>query len=142
MCWEGHRKHPLIRWDRGGPPIIPTLGFHSAKSVIRPLSEPREPIVIHHFPFRNEAATRLRLETLFGGTGSVSPRARKDDVPASHMKARLGSLDAVYAGDWSSVESLSMEEYRRGVSLSDWRNLRPAISARIPRWYGPPEGSA
>ena len=135
MCWEGHRKHPLIRWDRGAPSIAPTLGFHTARSATRPLSEPLEPIVIHHFPFRSEAAARARLEALFGRGDDATPRVRKDDVPASHMKARLGSLDAVYAGDWKNVESLVMEQYTVGVSPRDWRDLKPAISTEIPRWY-------
>ena len=137
MCLEGHRKHPLIRWDSEGPEIISTKGFHVASCSARPLFEPVEPLIIHHFPYRNEEATRQRMHQLWSPLSAGCSRAKHGDLAVTHMKTRLDSLDAVYAGDWESVKSLYAEEPRQGVSVSDWREVDPLISADIPRWYSP-----
>jgi hypothetical protein len=92
-------------------------------------------MVIHHFPFRDPTVTRARLRRLFRLEESRESRARDRDVAASHMKARLESLEAVYAGEWPRVRSLFLEEFTQGVSLVDWRTLQPAIAVDIPRWY-------
>ena len=137
MCLEGHRKHPLIRWDREGPEIVSTKGFHVASCSARPLFEPVAPLIIHHFPYRNEEDTRKRMHQLWSPLTTGHSRAKHEDLAVTHMKTRLDSLDAVYAGDWKSVKSLHAEEPTQGVSVADWRVVDPLISADIPLWYSP-----
>jgi hypothetical protein len=131
MCSQGHRKHPVIRWDRSGPDIKPGLGFHTAECSEKPLFEPKDQLVIHHFPFRCEAVTRARFrkmsETRIGALG--------DQMSVTHMTARLQSVDAVYSGNWEDVISLHLEDQRRGVSLTHWCSIAPPVSQDIPRWY-------
>jgi hypothetical protein len=100
FCDLEHHKHPLLRWDRTGPPIRAGLGFHQASCATRPLLEPTEAVLVHHVPFRAEADARRRLDALLGAGGG---RARRDDDATDHMRARHASLDAVYAGDWPHV---------------------------------------
>jgi hypothetical protein len=137
MCLECHRKHPLIRWDRTGPEILATKGFHVASCAVRPLYEPSEPIIIHHFPYRQEETTRRRLHYLWSSTNGGAPRAKHDDVAVTHMKMRWDSLDAVYTGDWEKVQSLLAEQPTRGIAVCDWRKMDPHISPNITRWYTP-----
>ena len=66
MCPEGHRKHPLLRFDLLGPDIRCGVGFHQASCPGPVLVEPAEPMFLHHFPFRDPALTRARLEALWG----------------------------------------------------------------------------
>lgn len=137
MCPQGHRKHSLIRWDRMGSPISSTRGFHQAKCKDRPLLEPLAPFVIHHFPFRDEKVTRFRLQELWTAKSTRFSRANHNDIAVAHMKARLASLDAVYAGDWDKVHTLLLEEPKQGISLIDWRQCMPLVSTEIQRWYVP-----
>lgn len=74
MCASNHRKHPLLRYDRSGPPIAAGRGFHLVEAE-GPLLEPELPIFLHHFPFRDEEPTRHRLSLMFSERGG-SPRAR------------------------------------------------------------------
>jgi hypothetical protein len=134
ICALGHRKHPLQRWDRHGPPLRSGLGFHRAESAVRPLLEPREPIVIHHVPFREEETTRTRLRQLWSDSAGAASRAVLGDIATDHMEARWASLDAVYSGDWASVQNFLPNRPKYGVHLTDWRNLRPAVSTRLPTW--------
>lgn len=137
MCPQGHRKHPLIRWDREGQEILAGKGFHGAICGTRPLYEPLEPIIIHHFPYRNEEVTRRRMHQLWSANGAKVARAKNGDVAVTHMKTRLDSLDAVYAGDWNNVKSLHAEEPTKGISVCDWREVVPQISTDVHRWYTP-----
>ena len=133
MCRARHRKHPLIRWDRRGPRIDTTAGFHRVSCSERTVLEPAQPIAVHHFPFRNEPDTRMRLESLFGdGRGG---RVVGGDVAIGHMEARRKSLDAVYQGRWEEVETLSNEEKVMGVAPVHWQDLVPGLSRDIVRWY-------
>ncbi len=134
ICALMHRKHPLQRWDRHGPRIDAGLGFHRAECDVRPLLEPTDPLVVHHVPYRDEMVTRRRLEVLWAGKDSSESRAREDDEATGHMAARLKSLDAVYAGDWANVHNFLPDAPPVGVTLVDWRELRPAISFDIRRW--------
>jgi hypothetical protein len=84
FCDLGHRKHPLVRWDRDAPPIQAAIGFHTAHAS-GTLLEPTEPVVAHHFPFRCEAATRRRLAALFGqGEAAATRIPDGDSVSALH----------------------------------------------------------
>lgn len=135
ICAAQHRKHPLQRWDRSGPSIRAGLGFHRAECDERPLFEPVDPIVIHHFPFRSEDVTRRRLEMLWGGKDRGASRAKLGDIATDHMEARLHSLEAVYGGDWASVRNFIPGTPERGVTLTDWRHLDPPVSTDLRLWY-------
>lgn len=134
ICDAMHRKHPLQRWDRSGPRINAGWGFHRAECEERPLYEPLEPIVVHHVPFRDEAWTRQRLDALWGGKDTGTPRALRGDISTDHMQARLESLDAVYTGDWQNVRNFIPGLPERGVDLTDWRSLEPSIHPDLPEW--------
>lgn len=134
ICDAMHRKHPLQRWDRNGPRIDAGLGFHRAECEERPLIEPTTGVVIDHFPFRSEDATRRRMAALWGGANREASRAKKGDIATDHMEARMRSLDAVYAGDWDNVYNFLPGAPEKGVQLLDWHELRPPISDDVHRW--------
>src|SRR5262249_10155348 len=100
-CELGHRKHPLQRWDREGPPIVSGDGFHHAASDAL-LVGPARPVFAPHFPSRAEAPTRRR----FGrpsGVGTARPARSGDDPDHGHLRLRRRSLDAVYAQRWEAM---------------------------------------
>lgn len=121
MCASGHRKHPLLRQDRSGVPIAAGRGFHLVEGE-ELLLEPEQPVFLHHFPFREEEATRRRLSLLFAERGGA-PRARTEDDATGHMLPRFRSLDAVYAGEWDRVENFLPGRPARGVALLPWNEL-------------------
>jgi hypothetical protein len=138
ICDLQHRKHPLQRWDRSGPRIDAGLGFHRAECEERPLLEPTEPIVIHHVPFRDEAATRRRMEALWAGGSASASRAVEGDTATDHMEARRNSLDAVYAGDWSAVHNfVPGSSLDHGVVLVPWQEISPPIAHDLPSLRAP-----
>lgn len=139
MCDALHRKHPLVRWDREGPPITVGPGFHVASSAERPLLEAAVPVFLHHFPFRDEAVSRRRLQTLFDGPDG-SGRAR-DDEAAWHMRERWRSFDAVYAGRWRRVTNLEMTGRAHGVRPRPWSSQVPTADVPVARWYPCPEAT-
>jgi hypothetical protein len=100
-CELGHARHSLQRWDRDGERIVSHDGFHSADCAEQ-LLEPAEPVIFHHFPFRDEQATRARLEALHGADGGTSRIADVEDA-GYHMRLRLRSLDGVYRQRWEKV---------------------------------------
>ncbi|MER3452773.1 MAG: hypothetical protein C4321_03250, partial [Chloroflexota bacterium] len=75
LCRMGHRKHPLLRWDRDRPRIYAGVGFHRAVCEERPLLEPEEGVFLHHFPFRDEEVSRRRLALLCAPDGDGASRA-------------------------------------------------------------------
>jgi hypothetical protein len=133
VCAQRHRKHPLQRWDRTGPALRAGTGFHRAECDVRPLLEPADSLVIHHFPYRMESTSRARLDALWGRDGAPS-RARNDDDAAAHMRARRESLDAVYSGRWADVRNFMPGRPDRGVELVDWHELEPPLSTDVLRW--------
>ncbi len=143
MCPSRHRKHSLQRFDRGGPSIECGNGFHLA-SCSEPLVEPAEPFFLHHFPFREEAATRKRLEMLWSSTGSESRALESRDT---HMLARVRSLDAVYSQDWPRVlnfialdpmyESMDPRPPKFGVDLKPWSEQVGSEQVPVLRWDSP-----
>jgi hypothetical protein len=92
VCELGHSNHPLQRWDREGALITVGGGAHAA-SCAETLLEPSTAVFFHHFPYRQEAFTRRRLERVFGLHGG---ERRASAAASRHMGARLESLDAVY----------------------------------------------
>jgi hypothetical protein len=143
MCPSGHRKHPLLRFDAEGPPIISGPGFHVPSSP-SPLYEPSQPAFLHHFPFRDEELTRRKLELLCAPGGVAGPRALESRGD-THMAARFRSLDAVYARDWSRVENfvaidpicewLDIAPPRFGVRLRRWSEAVEPEHRHVLRWH-------
>lgn len=70
---RGHRKHPLIRLDRGRPPVKMHESFHRYDSS-EILFEPSSPAFIHHFPFRAREVTRRRMTNLCATGGTDNSR--------------------------------------------------------------------
>jgi hypothetical protein len=130
FCSQRHRKHPLQRWDRDAPAIVCEAGFHRAHSDA-PLIEPTQGAFLHHFPFRDEKVSRLRLDALCSTDGG---RAREDDPATAHMLPRYRSFDAVYAQRWDEVENF-VPGKSRGVSLTPWTQLVSPADQVIERWY-------
>src|SRR5204863_643289 len=133
FCEAGHRKHPLQRWDRDGLAIRCGPGFHEPYAVIELVESP-DPVILHHFPFRDEAATRVRMAKLCevdDGTGK--PRAPIDHCSAEHIWPRYRSLDAVYRRDWANV--IDSVSGKKGVHLCPWTELVGVDDAVVARWY-------
>jgi hypothetical protein len=143
MCPSGHRKHPLQRYDRGGPPLECGRGLHFAHCSAH-LYEPAQPAFLHHFPYRDERATRRRLETLW----TAQQRGMVDGVPSDdciHMLTRFRSLDAVYRQAWTDVENfialdpmyetMNPRPPARGVHPKPWAESVEPRHQHVLRWY-------
>jgi glycosyltransferase involved in cell wall biosynthesis len=143
MCPSGHRKHPLQRFDRGGPPIECGRGLHHAHCAA-PLLEPTQPAFLHHFPYRDERATRRRLEALW----TAQQRGMVDGVlsnDCTHMLTRFRSLDAVYSQRWADVENfialdpmyetMNPRPPVRGVHPKPWAESVEPEHQHVLRWY-------
>jgi len=134
-CTLGHWKHQLQRFDRGGPMIHSLDGFHAArcKDV---LSEPSTPIIMHHFPYRDEATTRERLARLCSKRSDGPTRAWFDNrlLGASNALKRFHSLNAVYAGQWSKVDN-ERHDLSLGVQPRSWLETADPADLGFARWY-------
>jgi hypothetical protein len=129
-CDQPHWKHPLQRFDRAGPFLSSLQGFHGATLLMgERVTEPAGGIVTHHFPYRDEAATRRRMELLCAG---VNRNGYNDTIGNSSIKKRFDTLDAVYSGRWDKVDSLRARQPEPGVHPVPWSG--PAGSHR---WYEP-----
>jgi hypothetical protein len=127
-CTQPHWKHPLQRFDRSGPFLGALQGFHGATVVMgAKVAEPVGGIVTHHFPYREETATRRRMELLCGGPDR---NAYNDSIGNSSIKKRFETLDAVYSGRFDAVDSLEAHVPRLGVHPTAWPG--PQFSHR---WY-------
>jgi hypothetical protein len=119
-CDLGHRKHPLQRWDATGSRITCGGGFHHA-SAAEQLIEPVEAVIIHHFPFRDEALTRARLKKLC----EVSQEGWTPRAPPindhHHIWARYQSMDAVYRQNWAEV--IDFLTGAKGVHPRPWTEV-------------------
>lgn len=145
LCREGHRKHPLQRFDRSGPPITCGIGYHAA-TCPEILFEPTDATFTHHFPYRLEAMTRLRSETLCGRDGTGVSRVEAYDRMVrgnagtmSDMSKRFRTLDHVYAREWHLVENLRRQGSPLGVEPQPWSTLVDPADADFARWYTPDE---
>jgi Glycosyl transferase family 2 len=135
-CWQWHRKHPLQRFDRGGPEIRSDIGFHRAFSDERPLLEPTDPIFVHHFPFRRKEVTFRRLEALFAKSAGSAVRVDPQDPLHEHIAVRRRSAEAVYAQDWRKVEMTLVAGCRRPrVEPHPWTELVAPEHVAVKRWY-------
>lgn len=138
VCRRGHWKHPLLKTTDGDWWAIFSRGIHA--QLIRKgtrLVEPTGALLLHHFPYRNEADTRKRLEKLCSGK---ERRSLVDDVALNDEGAiqRWKHLDAVYRGDWAKVRMPHLQCFRQleraGAPVANAREiLGPAVyDPRIP----------
>lgn len=142
MCGSGHRKHSLIRYDRSGSVVRAGNGFHIVECEDA-LLEPAQPAFLHHFPYREEAVTRQRLDALW--LHSSSDVARADESRDTHMLARQRSLQAVYGGEWHRVvnfvaldpisSGMSTKPPEEGVTLRNWVESVAPEHVPVARWY-------
>lgn len=166
LCYEqrsnqvqcSHRKHPLIRVDRGRPPVRMGEGFHRCDSA-EPLFEPSaSSVFIHHFPFREPEATRRRMMALCRADGSDASRIRQQDLhelthygAPSHSSQRFALYDAVYAGRWDEVTRAMPGRHAYEIVLRSWAERhdgweldlwypRSELSHAIRRWHAHEHG--
>ncbi|MCD9622734.1 glycosyltransferase family 2 protein [Rhabdothermincola salaria] len=119
-CRAGHHKHPLFLVDADAPPISVSPGFHTLRARGR-LRESARSVVLHHHPLRDAQVARRRLAALAarGTTADSRHRLQAD----GHMRARLASLDAVYAGDFDAV--IDHRTGGRGIRVHPWPEVAP-----------------
>jgi hypothetical protein len=128
FCDQPHWKHPLQRFDRQGPFLMAIDGFHTASLRTKdPVIEPDGGIVTHHVQYRDESATRARMDLLCGGPARND---FNDGLGHRTIQRRYDSLDAVYAGRWDDVNNQRGEEPMLGVHPEPWPD--PATARR---WY-------
>lgn len=132
FCNQTHWKHPLQRFDRQGPFLMAIDGFHTASLRTKdPVLEPAGGIVTHHVQYRDEPATRARMELLCGGPARND---FNDSLGHRTIQRRFDSLEAVYAQRWDGVNNQRGEEPMLGVHPTPWPDT---TSAR--RWYSAEE---
>jgi hypothetical protein len=112
-CELGHHKHPVFLWSSSRKRILVEPGFHQLQCRGEALFEPPESLVLDHFPFRDESVSRRRLELLAERGSTIETSRSSADT---HMRARLASLTAVYAGDYDQVIDYRTGE--RGLVLA------------------------
>jgi hypothetical protein len=134
-CGRNHRKHPLQRFDREGPPLVCERGFHRAHSEERPLHEPLDAVFLHHFPYRDPDVTRARLDRLCAQDASGATRVRAGDDAADGMVPRYQTLDAVYRGDWAQVRNYRGDTAYATANPVPWSSLVGPEDAQFARWY-------
>jgi hypothetical protein len=135
ICPLQHRKHPLQRYDRAGPPIVCGLGIHAASSAERPLREPDEAIYVHHFPYREAAVTRRRLEMLCAKDESGNSRVYDGDTAVDGMVPRFQTLDAVYRRDWARVRNYRFDGDSTVADPEPWSTIAGPEELEPRRWY-------
>jgi hypothetical protein len=98
--------------------------------------EPIGGIVTHHVQYRQEDATRKRMELLGGATGRND---FNNSIGNTEIRSRLLSLDAVYSQRWGDVDNL----VAKGPDAPDRSRARRAGVRPVPwtgtpsaRWYG------
>jgi hypothetical protein len=126
ICGLDHWKHPLQRFDRHGPFVVCQRGSHGAYCA-QPLVEPSTGITTHHFQYRDETASKAKLELTHAlRTGLYGPGG------LDGFSRRSRSVDAVYAQRWDEVET---EAHR---TLGDIGGPQPWPRIVNPRrWYTP-----
>ncbi len=150
LCYEqrfgqpcSHRKHPLIRLDRGASPVKMGQGFHGYDCADR-LIEASGSAFIHHFPFRAPEVTLRRMTALCDAGEQGASRIASQDLheltafgARSDSSHRFALFDAVYAGRWHEVtRALADRRVRQPdeVVLADW-----AAEWDVDVWYPEPE---
>lgn len=104
-CFRKHRKHPLVRFDRGTTPPRMGSGFHRLDDV-RGLIEPSTGIIIHHFPYRNRLGTLRRLKLLCAPVNGAARVSGHEDLQLgreSNSSRRLREFNDVYEQRWDQL---------------------------------------
>jgi hypothetical protein len=130
-----HFKHPLQRFDRSGPPLVSGVGAHSVSCRRAGLFEPRDSLLVHHFNYREEHATRARMELLCGNDAGSDTRVSYQDGRNREafgaglgMVRRLRRLDEIYARAREGIDAFP-------AGLRRWDDLAGSGETNIPRWY-------
>lgn len=140
-CSLWHWKHPLFRWDRFGTQLGPDRGFHRIARCGERLTEPREPIYLHHFQYRDCEATYARMRRLCeaseGGDGAPTRIARDTErLGGAGQSWRFTVLDHVYAAEWDQVPlRTTNDRVALGLDLRRWADQVPPEDAAVKRWY-------
>jgi glycosyltransferase involved in cell wall biosynthesis len=136
MCRLWHYKHSLQRFDRAGPYLTASRGFHTCTPNDKAqLVEPATGIVTHHFQFREEERTRRRLAEVYD---TESGRGLQNQtLKALGGLRRLKTADAVYAQRWDEVDNHRFNKSDRGVHLRPWSDFSGWSQPK--RWYGATE---
>ena len=134
-CSLYHWKHPLVRWDRSGPPLWPGNGFHRMAPAGRRLDEPIHATFLHHFQYRERADTQRRLERLCRADHGKARASLEEAMgPPSSAVRRLRTMEDVYEGRWDRVTS-PLKVGATGVTLSPWTELVGQPDNLVQRWY-------
>jgi glycosyltransferase involved in cell wall biosynthesis len=132
MCDDHHFKHPLQRFDRNGPFLEATVGFHkSIPNDQAQLVEPTLGIVTHHFQYRAEAVTRHRLAEVYGAAPGRAEQSLRRNWP--NGRRRLETVDAVYEQRWLDVDNQRRMPGDVGVHPRPWSDFTSHPNPR--RWY-------
>jgi hypothetical protein len=148
LCYEqrsnqarcAHRKHPLVRLDRGAPAVTMGEGFHGY-DLLDTLAEAPWSAFIHHFPFRAPDMTLQRMTALCAaddaGESRIAPQDRHELSAfgaRSHVSQRFALCDAVYAGRWEEVVRALPGRHSYEIVLEDWTQ-----EWDVDVWYSQPE---
>lgn len=123
-----HWKHPLQLFDAEAPFIRCEGGAHFAIGGLPgERAEPDRPIVVHHIQYREEHASRAKLQRVLDPEASRALPTR----PLTGFNVRMRSLDAVYAQRWDQVETTGGLTIADGV-IETWEGRETLL-----RWYSP-----
>ena len=142
LCREGHRKHPAPALRPVRSPITCGIGYHAA-TCSQILLEPTDTTFTHHFPYRLEATTRLRSETLCGRDGAGCPGSRPTTrwcvaTPGPCPTCRSGSARSTTSTPRNGVSSRTSAARARRSAWSHGRGrpwstrptpIRPLVRA-------------
>jgi hypothetical protein len=125
FCGRGHWKHPLMRVRVAGD-VYPLPGHHAVGTADGRRAREYEPtLLMHHFPLRARDRTegKLRRAMAPGDRYGSSP----DAFTRARLAERLAALDDLYEGRYDLVASGFCGDRRRGIVVSDWRELVPPL---------------
>ena len=125
-----HWKHPLQLFDAEAPFIRCEGGAHYAIGGLPgERLEPERGVIVHHFQYRNEQASREKLQRVLDPATSRALPTR----PLTGFNVRMRSLDAVYGQRWDEVETTG------GQTIADGGVKTWDPAAELRRWYAPAE---
>lgn len=139
-------KMPLLHYRARQPyDLCQTRGMHgcwASKKDGQPqtIRIPKTHLLIHHFMFREEKATRRRLEKLCGPRPQFGGRHRSagDDeaIDGEGAVKRWRSLEAVYSQRWEDVELCHSTGTKSDVvTVRPWQELVGPSLYAWERWY-------
>jgi len=145
-CPQQHVKHQLVRLDAGRPPVDMGLGFHVFQSA-EALYEPRGGIWVHHFQFRERAATLAKLARLTAKNDQGFSRHAPKAVWESWARGERNTSRHQYDLRREIAAHMYLpEEHARllGFAPQPWVDLVSLLEGGsrwpgISRWYGEAE---